>query len=384
VYQDELVNLLVQTLGRADQRGARFYALDNEPALWPTTHPRVHPKRTTYGEVIRRTEATAVAITKLDPGATVLGGVMFGWSEFQSLSSAPDAEQHNQQYGTYIDFFLAESKRLEQKHQRRLVHVLDVHWYPEPRGTKRITLKDASRKTIDVRLAATRSLWDPDYLESSWIADQWKKPIRLIPWLLEKIAQRYPGTKLAMTEYNYGAGDHISGGLAQADVLGIFGREGMFLGNYWGNGAGVGKLPKFIVPAFQLYRNYDGKGGRFGDTAVAATVADITKASIYAATDSKRPGVLTVVIINKSQQDIYEGRVRLGDQTKYTRAEAFGFDARRPKIGRRKGARIDGNVLSYSLPPLSASRSFTGLPRWSAAPGQRAGSAPAWRVATVS
>ena len=30
-------------------------------------------------------------------------------------------------------------KELEKKHKRRLVHVLDVHWYPEARGTKRIT-----------------------------------------------------------------------------------------------------------------------------------------------------------------------------------------------------------------------------------------------------
>ena len=74
-----------------------------------------------------------------------------------------------------------------------------------------------------------------------------------------------------MTEYNFGAGDHISGGLAQADVLGIFGREGLYLGNYWGDGPGNGKLPSYIKSAFRLFRNYDGKGGTFGDTAVAAT-----------------------------------------------------------------------------------------------------------------
>ena len=64
-----------------------------------------------------------------------------------------------------------------------------------------------------------------------------------------------------MTEYNYGAGDHISGGLAQADALGVFGREGLYLANYWGDGPGNGNLPTYIKAAFQLYRNYDGKGG---------------------------------------------------------------------------------------------------------------------------
>ena len=45
---------------------------------------------------------------------------------------------------------------------------------------------------------------------------------------MAKIAAHYPGTKLSISEYNYGAGGDISGGIAQADVLGVFGREGLF------------------------------------------------------------------------------------------------------------------------------------------------------------
>ena len=134
-----------------------------------------------------------------------LGAVAFGWSEFMSLSDAPDFKEHNAKYGTYLDFFLASMKELETKHKKRLVHVLDVHWYPEARGTKRITEKDTSPKTVAARLQAPRSLWDATYTEKSWITGTWGKPIRLIPWLLERIAERYPGTKLAMTEYNFGA-----------------------------------------------------------------------------------------------------------------------------------------------------------------------------------
>ena len=50
--------------------------------------------------------------------------------------------------GNYLEFFLQSMKQLEAKYHRRLVHVLDVHWYPEPKGTKRITEKDASPKTV--------------------------------------------------------------------------------------------------------------------------------------------------------------------------------------------------------------------------------------------
>ena len=37
------------------------------------------------------------------------------------------------------------------------------------------------------------------------------------------VDQNYPGTKLAITEYRWGALDSITGAIAQADILGIFG-----------------------------------------------------------------------------------------------------------------------------------------------------------------
>jgi hypothetical protein len=354
VYEDEFVNALVAKLGQASKGGIRFYSLDNEPALWPSTHPRVHPDQPTYAEMVTRTEATASALLKVDPSALVLGAVAYGWSEFKTLQDAPDAKENNATYGTYLDFFLAAMKKLEQKHHRRLVHALDVHWYPEARGAKRITEKDVSPKTIEARLQAPRSLWDPTYVEKSWIAaDLGGKPIRLIPWLQEKIAARYPGTKLAMTEYNFGAGDHISGGLAQADALGVFGREGLTLANYWGDSAGNSQLPSYIKAAFQLYRNYDGQGGTFGDTAVAAVPGDLEKTSVFAATDSQHPGTLTVLVINKAQHTVFNGKIALKGGA-YTRAKVFGFDAASPKIRALPDADLEDNHLTYRLPPLSA------------------------------
>jgi mannan endo-1,4-beta-mannosidase len=352
VYQDEFVNFVVTKLGRADKGGVKFYSLDNEPALWKSTHPRVHPEPTTYKEIVLRTEALATQITAIDPSAFVLGGVMFGWSEFMSLTSAPDAKEFSQ-YPSYVEYWLASMAALEKKSGRRLVHALDVHWYPESRGTKRITENDTSRKTVEARLQAPRSFWDPTYQEKSWITDQWKKPIRLVPWLLELIAARYPGTRLAMTEYNFGAGDHVSGGLAQVDVLGILGREGAYIANYWGNGAGVGELPKYVASAFRLYRNYDGKGGKYGDTAVTATTPDESKASIYAATDTKNPEGLTVIVINKTQDKRYQARIALGGAP-CTKAEAFVLDATSPKLQGPKPLSVEQGALRFPLEPLSA------------------------------
>jgi hypothetical protein len=353
VYQDEFVNLLVNKLGKAKDGGIKFYSLDNEPALWPSTHPRIHPERTRYDEMVKRTEAVASEVMKLDPSAQTLGAVAFGWSEFKTLSDAPDAKEHNDKYGSYLDYFLASMKELEAKHKKRLVHVLDVHWYPEARGTKRITDKDNSPKTVAARLQAPRSLWDPTYMEKSWITGETGKPIRLIPWLLEKIADRYPGTKLSLTEYDYGGNDHVSGGLAQADVLGAFGREGLYLGNYWGNGPGNGILPPYIKAAFRLYRNYDGKKGAFGDTAVAATPADIAKASIYAATDTKHKGQLTILVINKELRSIFNGKIAIKGG-KYSKAQVYTLDGSSPDIKAQAPVDIKNGQIEYKLPPVSA------------------------------
>ncbi len=354
VYEDEFVNFLVQKLGPASRGGIKFYSLDNEPSLWPSTHPRIHPEKTTYHEMTVRTEALATAITTSDPSAIVLGGVMYGWPEYLSLGDAPDSKEFASKFETYVDYYLASMKGLEQKYHRRLVHVLDVHWYPEARGTKRITDNDSSPKTIEARVQAPRAFWDPTYREKSWIDDSWGKPIRLIPWLREKIAKQYPGTKLSMTEYDFGGGGDISGGLAQADALGALGREGVFLANYWGNGPGNDALPPYVAAAFKLFRNYDGSGGTYGDTAVAVKIGDEAKASVYAATDSKKPRVLTILVINKDQRARYKGKLVLHGPTNYGRAQTFQLDKTSPQVRAADHVEIKDNQIDYSLPPLSA------------------------------
>ena len=352
VYQDEFVKLLVTQFGKASEAGVKFYSLDNEPALWHTTHPRVHAEPATYEEVIQRSEAFASAILSVDPSAFILGGVMFGWGEYQNLTSSGNFAKYNQVYDRYVDYYLAMMRKVEKRNGKRLIHALDVHWYPEARGRKRITEDDASRKTIDARLQAPRSLWDAEYQENSWIADEIKQPIRLIPFLKEIIEKRYPGTELAMTEYSYGGTQHVSGGLAQVDVLGVLGREGVYLANYWGKGAGVGDLPPYVAEAFKLYRNFDGKGGTFGDTAVKASVPDNAVASIFAAKHSQKPGELTVIVINKDQQKRFAGVIEVGAACR--QAKAFVLDGSQPKIKPGNAATVAGGELKYTLPPLSA------------------------------
>jgi mannan endo-1,4-beta-mannosidase len=156
-----------------------------------------------------------------------------------------------------------------------------------------------------------------------------------------------------MTEYDFGAPGHLSGGLAQVDVLGVLGREGVFLANYWGHGAGNGALPPYIAAAFKLYRNYDGQGGTFGDTAVATTV-DVAKASVFAAVDAKRPNLLTIVVINKDQQKRFAGKIALPGRAKYGSAHVYVLDKSGPEVRDKQRVEISDNELDYDLEPLSA------------------------------
>ena len=75
----------------------------------------------------------------------------------------------------------------------------------------------------------------------------------------------YPGTKIGITEYNWGAEGHMNGATTQADIWGIFGREGLDLANRWTTPA-TGS-PTYL--AMKMYRNYDGSDSAFGETSVS-------------------------------------------------------------------------------------------------------------------
>jgi hypothetical protein len=112
----------------------------------------------------------------------------------------------------------------------------------------------------------------------------------------------YPGTKIAIDEYNFGGLESINGAVTQADILGIFGREGLDLGAFWPSGNDNQEIPGNY--AFAMYRNYDGNDSMFGDTYLYATSAASGadgegQLSIYGAQRSS-DSAITVMVINKT------------------------------------------------------------------------------------
>jgi hypothetical protein len=299
---------LTARYGDAAHGGVKFYNLDNEPDIWFSTHRDVHPVGANYEEMRDSTYSVASAVKAADPGAQTLGPVGWGWSSLtlsgydqQACGSAtappncwsapPDMTAHG---GVpFGEWYLRQMAAYQQQHGVRILDYYDNHWYPQGSGVSGSSPGDAATQAL--RLRETRNLWDPTYTDESWT----NQPTYLIPRMKQMVANNYPGTKVAITEYNFGALGSLNGALAQADVLGIFGREGLDLATLWGP-------PSATDPgayAFRMYLNYDGAGGHFGDTSVSATSTDQGQLAVYGARRGK-DGALTLMVVNKTGSDL--------------------------------------------------------------------------------
>lgn len=298
---------LISTFGPANQGGVNLWSLDNEPEWWMGVHHDVHPNPATYDEVWQRDMTYAQMIKAADPSALVTGPVPSGWDAYfysaldfvSGWSTAPyqynDNPVDRNAHGglAWLDWYLQQMHNYDLQHNQRLLDYLDLHAYIAPNGISFGEATDPA--TNQLRLTSTRAFWDPNYLVPS--VDP-TTPIRLIPRMHDWVNNDYPGTKLAITEYNWGALDDITGALAEADILGIFGREGLDLGALWGPPAD-GQPGVF---AFEIFTNYDGAGGAFGETSISATTTNPDVLSIFAAQRSDL--ALTILVINKTTSPV--------------------------------------------------------------------------------
>jgi hypothetical protein len=293
------LNYLKGRYGTAAAGGVKFWSLDNEPGLWNSTHRDVHPLGMTYDELRDRAWQYGAAIKAADPTAKVIGPAEWGWcSYFYSprdpggCGPGPDRTAHGDL--PMVVWYLQQMHAYEQAKGVRILDYLDLHFYPQAPGVALSPAGDANQQAL--RLRSTRALWDPSYNDESYIRDlDTGAYLQMIPRMRGWVADNYPGTKLAISEYNWGALDHINGALAQADVLGIFGREGLDLATIW-------DPPDSDQPgafAFRMYRNYDGAGHGFGDTSLQASSSDVDTVSVYAAQRTSDQA-LTLLVVNKS------------------------------------------------------------------------------------
>ncbi len=359
-YNDELVNLLVNRFGLASSpTGIKGYSLDNEPGLWDDTHERMHPEAPKGAEVLQKSLELSKAVKNVDPSAETFGPVSYGFSDAYMVDNKQEWDEIKGNYRWYLDYYLDNMARESRKQGQRLLDVLDIHWYSEEMGGgTRITNTAFASHTLEthkVRVQAPRSLWDSSYLEKTWIGDWYSEFLPIIPNMQNSVDTYNPGTKLAITEYDFGGGHHVSGGIAQADTLGIFGEQGMYMAHYW-NMAGTARLAQipYLSSGFRIYNNYDGGNSKYGDTSVQADTNDIENSSIYSSVFKDDNGELHMIVINKNFDHAMNAQFEIGGSTSYKSAEVWAFDEQSPQITQREGlAGIEGNSFTLSIPKLT-------------------------------
>jgi hypothetical protein len=351
VYQDEWVNHLVKTFGRADEGGLRFFALDNEPDLWSNTHRDIHPADVGYDAMLTMFKEYAASIKAVDPTAKIVAPEVSGANSlFYSALDRGDnnfrthADRMAHDNMPFIPWFLAQIQLYDQQTGRRSLDMLSIHNYPQsgvyPGGN--------DPETNARRLRSTQQLWNPSYVDESWISRTEGSRMRLIPRLRDWVNKYYPGTMIGITEWNYGADDTINGGLTIVDVLGIYGREGLDLATYW-------TFPKQGTPgasAFKLYGNYDGCGRHFGEELVTTRSSDEQILSAYGSRDSYT-GNIMVMTVNKLPTTSVQANLHMEGLGQHL-VHVYQFDAQDTTIHRLADAHIADQRLSYTLPPSAA------------------------------
>ena len=295
-FMREWVEHLVSKWGTASQGGVRYYLMDNEPNLWSLTHRDVDPKGIGMDEYRDRLFAYAAMVKSVDPTALVVGpeswdfnGTKYSDADIKQAGLSgnwkimPDKQAHGGE--DFFPWILDQLRAHDRKTGKRLVDIASFHYYPQE-GVN----GDVSTAMQLSRNRTTRSLWDPTYKAESWINDT----IDMLPRMKGFVQNHYPGLKLALTEYNWGADAFANGATAQADVLGILGREGIDIATRFS--APAAGTPVFH--AFQMYRNYDGHRATFGDNSLMATIPDPDTLSAFGAQRS-RDGAVTVMVISK-------------------------------------------------------------------------------------
>jgi hypothetical protein len=343
-FQQDWVKHLVAKWGAAAKGGVQYYLLDNEPALWNSTHRDVYPVGLKLDDLRAKTLEYAAKIKAVDPTALVVGPEEWGWTgylysgydsqwggEHKDWSHLPDRAAHGNKDA--MPWLLDQLHQENIRTGKRLLDVFSLHFYPQ--GGEGGNNVDTATQLK--RNRSTRSLWDPNYTDESWINSK----VALIPRMKNWVATEYPGTRIGITEYNWGAEGHINGATAQADILGIFGREGLDMATRW-------TTPKADTPtykAMKLYRNYDGQNSGFGETSVPDNL------SAFAALRTS-DGALTVMVINKTPDAAAPVALTLANFAPKGSIQVWQLTAANT-IARQKDLPASGDTVRLTVPAQS-------------------------------
>ena len=350
----EFIGRWLSTIRAKDKtrgRSVHIVFLDNEPGLWHVNHRDVHPEPVGYDELLERTIAYATAVRKADPGVQIAGYSAWGWPEywFSAVDSiagfqvAPDRKAHGDV--PLLPWWLAKVREHEKRTKLKLLDMLDVHYYPAGEGIGVEASGATDRTTNALRIRSTRSLWDPTYVDESWVG----QPVELIPRLRRWVQGSAPGLGISLGEYSFGAAGHMSGGLAQAEALGRFGTEGLTAAFYW-------RMVNKDTPvywAFRAFLNYDGAGARFQDLSVPVTGAG-ARASLFVSRSSTGDRI-TAVLLNLDPDEALAAEIDLSACGSGFSERAFTYTGAASGFSPASPSQASGGQLQRGAAPYSIS-----------------------------
>lgn len=351
VYMDEYVSFLANKYGYAADGGINGYFLDNEPENWSELYPLAATRQITSDELIARSAELAGSVKRIDPTALVYGPSINGIEAFINLKNPDDWDKYAPDYSWFIDYYLTGMNKASEEAGTRLLDVLDIHYHTEAtNGLLEPIIDGMDNFSNNTRLQAPRILWDSTYTENSVIAIMHNQHIPLIPTLEASINMYYPGTKLSFSEYNFGGGGHISGGIAVADALGIFAEYGVHMACLKPNSSDT----SYQKSGINIYTNYDGDGGSFGDTLVRSDNGGDIMSSVYASIDGTDETSLKTVFISKNQSSVKTADVTIVSDAVYESAAVYSFDKDSAEIVLSdEEIAVKNNRFSFEMEPLT-------------------------------
>ncbi|MBR6696022.1 MAG: hypothetical protein IKL70_06390 [Oscillospiraceae bacterium] len=344
VYIDEYLNYIINYYGKSAFGGISAYSVGGDSFTWSKEFP-LASDNFTVEDYMQRTLDMAEMVKKADSNALVVGG---GFSSIDSCATfAENAgwSKYKNDYSWFVDYYLYEVSKASQQNGKRLIDIIDVKYFPEEKTEYGISIiSETSDEANKMRIQAVRALWDGSYSKEG----ENKEFFPLLPTFQASINEYYPGTKLALTEYNFGGGNNITGGIAQVDALGCFAEEGVFLACL---SPDKDDDTTYQYSAINLFTNYDGNGGEFGDVSVRSENDNAELCSSFAAIDNE--GVLNVILSNKSDTLTETINIDISSEYRYSFAETYGFSFGKPEITKGMSYSLSDDYLSVTLEPYS-------------------------------
>ena len=259
-----------------------------------------------------------MAIKAVAPNTKIFGPVSYGWEGYTSLQEAPDSGAD----GDFLTYYLNQMAAASQAAGIRLVDALDLHWYSEVTiNGILITNADSgySGSTLTAlqaaRVQAPRSLWDPTYVENSWItADSTNgQAIQLLPREQAKInATAAPLTAASTRPTRFPSASTTTAAATTSPAASPRPTCWAFSGSRACSPPTSGSstaTSRTSAAASRCIGTTTARAAAFGDISISTTagnLANASSASVYASDYSTNSARMTLVAINKTTGNLTE------------------------------------------------------------------------------